>query len=74
MTNITTFPYEIDNIPLIIDSFSVNKVFNNMARIFRSKKDETFEDLDIQVNYFFSIRHVKHNSALNADVIKALKT
>ena len=51
----------------------MNKVFDNMARRFRSQNDKDAHDLDLNVDFQFSIREVKHNSALNADFIKALE-
>jgi hypothetical protein len=73
MSTVTMFPYEVDNVPKIVDSFTLSKVFDNMARRFRSPSDQEFVDQDIRVNYPFTIRQVVHNSALNADFINAMK-
>lgn len=60
----------MDNVPKLRESFKLTKVFDNAARRFRT--DQQAGDMDIKVNFPFSIREVKHNSALNADVLHAL--
>lgn len=62
-----------DNVAQIQDSFSVTKVFDNKLRSFRPISDPTVGELDIKVTFNFSTREVKHNSALNADFMKALQ-
>lgn len=71
--NVTTFPYLIDNVPTIKDSFTVTKVYDNIKRGFRSANDSKVEDLDIKVAFPFSIREVVHNAALNSDFVSALR-
>lgn len=56
ISNVPIFPYEVDNVPKILDSFTLSKVFDNMARRFRSPTDQEFVDQDIIVNYPFTIR------------------
>lgn len=47
--NSKTFPYKVDNVPMLKKSFTLTKVFDNKAR--RFKKDQEVGDLDIKVNF-----------------------
>lgn len=60
----------MDNVPKLRESFKLTKVFDNAARRFRT--DQQAGEMDIKVNFPFSIREIKHNSALNTDVLQAL--
>lgn len=71
--SVTTFPYETDNVYKALDHFTLSKVFDNYERDYRSPDDKEVDDLDIRVNFKFSVRETAHNSALNSDFISALE-
>lgn len=70
--DVTSFPFEIDNVASPLDHFTFSKTFDSTTKQYRSPSDPTVADLDITVNFKFSVREVPHNSALNADFMQAL--
>jgi hypothetical protein len=69
---VSYFRFEDDNNPKVKDSFSVRRLYDVTKRRFNNAINATQGDLDLEINYRFSIREVEFNSALNADMIKAL--
>ena len=67
------FRYEDDNNPKVKDSFTIRRIYDVTKRKYLHNLDATLGDLDLEINFRFSTREVEFNSALNADMIKALE-
>ena len=79
------FPYELDKYQKPIRSFTITKIFDSDKRKWKAEADFASDadlsrreqirkiELDLQIDYTFSVNDVRFNTGLNADFAEALE-